>query len=49
MNRDDLPTSLTMVNAKSFYLSWQSAFGTEKDNHTRSQKGKLQSLNQIFN
>ena len=49
MNRDDLPTTLTMVNAKSLYLTWNSAFGVIKDKHVRALRGKLQSLNMIFN
>jgi hypothetical protein len=49
MNRNDLPATLTMKDANSFLLTWQGSMGAEKLKHTRSQKGKLQSLNQIFN
>lgn len=49
MNRDDLPTTLTMVDGRHFYLNWENAFGTTRDDHVRSQKSKPSSLNQIFN
>lgn len=49
MNRDDLPTTLTMVDGRHFYLNWDNAFGTTRDDHVRAQKSKPSSLNQIFN
>lgn len=49
MNRNDLPTTLTMVDGRHFYLNWKWAYGTTKDDHVRAQKPKLTSLNQMFN
>ncbi len=48
-NNDDLQATLTVNTPITFILNYQSAIGTENVVHTRSQKAKLQSLNQIFN
>ncbi len=49
MNRNDLPATLTLVSPISSTVSWQGSMGPEADQQIRSQKSKLESINQMFN
>jgi hypothetical protein len=46
-----ITANLSLNSPTSFLLTWESGgpFGIQKLNHKKSQKTKMQSLNQIFN